>query len=177
VDHALRPRGRPRRGTKTPTPTPTPSPSPSPPPSPTSSDDLAAELAPGMLLNPRATATPSQNSPAAAAAAAAPAALTKAPHLANLATGAADAAAKQESVSGDCSVPVRLGVYASIPSPRLRLSIASSSDPSDHCEQSLSWLFHTINCLPGPPVVHLKGQAASYSWSWCLCLPKNTATF
>lgn len=55
---ALRPRGRPRRATQTLTP--------SSPPSPTSSDDLAAELAPGLLLHTKGTTTAPQKSPAAA---------------------------------------------------------------------------------------------------------------
>ncbi len=53
-----------------------------------------------MLLSPGDVATTSQNSPAAADADA-PAALAKAPLVAALATGAPNAAAKQESVSGD----------------------------------------------------------------------------
>ena len=62
-----------------------------------------------MLLNARAIATTSQNSPAAgAAAAAAPAALAEALHTATLAACAADAAAKKESVSGHCPVPMWL---------------------------------------------------------------------
>ncbi len=134
-DHAPRPRGRPRRGTTTPTP--------SPPPSPSSSDDLAAELAPGMLLNPKAIAATSQNSPPAAAAAAA--AATAFP-LATPSTCAAVAAAKQESILGDCPVPIWLEQMLPYHHHACSLSIASSSDPSECNEQSLCWLFHTSIC-------------------------------
>ena len=92
-----------------------------------------------MLLNARAIATTSQNSPAAgAAAAAAPAALAEALHMATLAACAADAAAKKESVSGHCPVPMWLESMLPYYHHTHRLSIALSSDPSDNQEQSLS---------------------------------------